>query len=314
MEESLSLELATRTETLVWIETVLFAVINVVALFGNLLTCYAVRKNQGLRTLPNMFVVALGVSDILMSVCCMPFSVATLFRGEWIFGETFCRVLSFEVFTFGMASLNTMAIIAVSRYFRVVKSVKYPVVFKKQRALMYIAVVWLVAFVGSVPPFFFEKSAVKFHAGKAMCWYSFQSNIAYTIFVECIYIATPLTVIIICYAKVFHTVSRSNRVFVQENNPQQLRANVEEAKVTKTLAAVMVGFACCWLPICIVDNIDTARGEDTLPRQVYLTYGFLCYLSSTINPFIYVATNKQFRREYKAILSNIVWFGRQSND
>ena len=314
MEESLSLELATRTETLVWIETVLFAVINVVALFGNLLTCYAVRRNQGLRTLPNMFVVALGVSDILMSVCCMPFSVATLFRGEWIFGETFCRVLSFEVFTFAMASLNTMAIIAVSRYFRVVKSVKYPVVFKKQRALMYIAVVWLVAFVGSVPPFFFEKSAVKFHAGKAMCWYSFQSNIAYTIFVECIYIATPLTVIIICYAKVFHTVSRSNRVFVQENNPQQLRANVEEAKVTKTLAAVMVGFTCCWLPICIVDNIDTARGEDTLPRQVYLTYGFLCYLSSTINPFIYVATNKQFRREYKAILSNIVCFGRQSND
>ncbi|XP_020626414.1 melatonin receptor type 1A-like [Orbicella faveolata] len=314
MEESLSLELATRTETLVWIETALFAVINVVALFGNLLTCYAVRRNQGLRTLPNMFVVALGVSDILMSVCCMPFSVATLFRGEWIFGETFCRVLSFEVFTFAMASFNTMAIIAVSRYFRVVKSVKYPVVFKKQRALMYIAVVWLVAFVGSVPPFFFEKSAVKFHAGKAMCWYSFQSNIAYTIFVECIYIATPLTAIIICYAKVFHTVSRSNRVFVQENNPQQLRANVEEAKVTKTLAAVMVGFTCCWLPICIVDNIDTARGEDTLPRQVYLTYGFLCYLSSTINPFIYVATNKQFRREYKAILSNIVCFGRKSND
>ena len=314
MDESLSFELSSRTETLVWIETVLFAVINVVALFGNLLTCYAVHRNQRLRTLPNMFVVALGVSDILMSICCMPFSVATLFRGEWIFGESVCRFLSFEVFMFGMASLNTMAIIAVSRYFRVVKSVKYPFVFKKQRALIYIAVVWLVAFVGSVPPFFFGEGAVKFQAGKAMCWYSFQSNIAYTVFVECIYIATPLTVIVICYAKVFHTVSRSNRVFMQENNPQELRANVEEAKVTKTLAAVMVGFSCCWLPICIVDNIDTARGEDTLPRQVYLTYGFLCYLSSTINPFIYGATNKQFRREYKAILSSIVCFGRQSND
>ena len=207
-----------------------------------------------------------------------------------------------------------MAIIAVSRYFRVVESVKYPVVFKKQRALMYIAVVWLLAFVGSVPPFFFEKGAVKFQAGKAMCLYSFQSNIAYTVFIECIYIAAPFTVIFICYAKVFHEVSRSNRVFMQESNHQQLRANVEEAKVTKTLAAVMVGFTCCWLPVCIVDNIDMARGEDTLPRQVYLTYGFLCYLSSTINPFIYVATNKQFRREYKAILSNIVCFGRQSND
>ena len=314
MEESLSLELATRAETLVWIETVLFAVINVVALFGNLLTCYALHRNQALRTLPNMFVVALGVSDILMSVCCMPFSVVTLFRGEWIFGETFCRFLSFEVFTFGMSSINTMVVIAVSRYFRVVKSVKYPVLFKRQRALVYLAVVWLLAFVGSVPLLFFKKDAVKFQAGKAMCWFSFQSNVAYTVFLECVYIAAPLTVIVICYAKVFHTVSRSNRVFMQENNPQQLRANVEEAKVTKTLAAVMVGFTCCWLPICIVDNIDTARGEDALPRQVYLTYGFLCYLSSTINPFIYVATNKQFRREYKAILGKINCFGFQINN
>ena len=149
----------------------LFAVINVVALFGNLLTCYAVHRNQALRTVPNVFVVALGVSDILMFICCMPFSVVTLFREEWIFGETFCRFLSFEVFTFGMTSINTVAIIAVSRYFRVVKSVKYPVLFKKQRALVYIAVAWLLAFVGSVPSLFFKKDAVKFQAGKAMCWF-----------------------------------------------------------------------------------------------------------------------------------------------
>ena len=49
MEESLSVELVTRTKAVQWTETVLFAVINVVALFGNLLTCYAVHRNQRLR-------------------------------------------------------------------------------------------------------------------------------------------------------------------------------------------------------------------------------------------------------------------------
>ena len=314
MKESLSFELASRSQSLIWIETVLFAVINVVALFSNLLICYAVYRNQRLRTLPNMFVVALGVSDILMSTCCMPFSVASLFRGEWIFGETFCRFHGFEVFTFGMASLNTMAIIAVSRYFCVVKQEKYTVLFKKQRILMYIAVVWFAAFVGSVPPFFFKEGGFLFQPGKAVCLYPVESNIAYTVFIDCIYIATPLTVITICYTKVFCTVARSNRVFSHENNLEQLRTNVEEAKVTKTLAAVMVGFTCCWLPICIMDNIDAARGEQTLPRQAYLTYGFLIYLSSTINPFIYGATNKQFRREYRAILSKVICFWRQDNN
>ena len=52
--------------------------------------------------------------------------------------------------------------------------------------------------------------------------------------------------------------------------------------MTKRLVAVVVGFACCWLPIFIIDNIDMAHGEPTLPRPAYLAYGFLLYLSSTI--------------------------------
>jgi len=314
MEESLFVELITRTKAVQWTETVLFAVINVVALFGNLLTCYAVHRNQRLRTLPNMFVIALGVSDILMSTLCMPFSVATLFNGRWMFGESFCRFDGFGALTFGMVSMSTMGLIAVSRYYRVVKPAKYIVLFKKQRTWLYIAVVWCAALVGSVPPFFFNNGGFEFQPGKAMCLYTFESNIAYTVFLECVFVATTLTTITICYTKVFRTVSRSNQVFARENNVQQLRANVEEAKVSKTLAAVMVGFTCCWLPICIMDNIDAALGEQTLPRQVYLTYTLLAYLSSTINPFIYGALNRQFRREYKAILRMLACFRSQNNN
>ena len=306
MKESFSKELALRTDALVWIETVLLALINVVAFFGNLLTCYAVYRNHSLRTLPNMLVIALDVSDILMSIFCMPFSVVTLFRGHWIFGESFCRFVGFGAFTFGFASLQTMGLIALSRYYCVVKPEKYAVLFKKQRALLYIAVVWCVALVGSVPPFFFNNAGFELHPGKAMCLYTFERNITYAVFLGLVYIAAPLTVIKICYAKVFCSVSQSNRVFSLQSNLQQLRANVEEAKVTKTLAAVMVGFTCCWLPISVMDYIDVAQGKSTFSRQAYLTYGFLIYLSSAINPFIYGVTNKQFRREYKAILSQIL--------
>ena len=119
-----------------------------------------------------------------------------------------------------------------------------------------------------------------------MCMYTFDINIAYTVFIEYVYISAPLILITFCYVKVFYTVSRTNQVFSQENNPQQLRANVEEARVTKTLAAVMVGFSFRWLPICIMDYIDAARRGPTLPRKAYLTYGFLGYLSSATSPVI----------------------------
>ena len=117
-----------------------------------------------------------------------------------------------------------------------------------------------------------------------------------------------MTVITICYVKVFREVSRLNRVFSHPNDLHQLRVNVEEAKVTKTLLAVLVGFSCCWLPIGVMDNIDAVRGEHTLPRRAYITYAFLLYLSSAINPFIYAAMSKQFRREYKDILSKYFVF------
>ena len=309
MEKSrLAEALSQRSVPLVWFETVLFAVINVAAFVGNLSVCYAVYRKQRLRTLANMFVVALAVSDISMSTCCMPFTVTTLLRGRWIFGESFCRFHGFGAFTFGLASLLTMGVIAVSRYFCVVKPQKYMVFFNARKTFLYIAVLWCTACIGSVPPFFFEDGGFEFQPGKAMCLYTFQTHIAYTAFIECVYITTPLTLITVCYAAVFYTVSRSNRNFSPENNPQQLRANVEEARVTKTLAAVMAGFAFCWLPICIMDYIDAATGEPTLPRQAYLTYVFLAYLSSAINPFIYGVMNRHFRREYKAILRKAFCF------
>ena len=93
MTSKLSLELATREEVLVWTETVLFAFTNDMAVFGNLLTFHAVYRNHRMRTITNMFVIALAVSDILMYTCCMPFTVVTLFHGRWIFGESYCLFL-----------------------------------------------------------------------------------------------------------------------------------------------------------------------------------------------------------------------------
>ena len=299
MTSKLSLKLATREEELVWTETVLFAVTNVVAILGNLLILCAVYHNHSLRTIPNIFVIALAVSDILMSTICMPFTVASLFHGRWIFDETVCRFQAFDIFAFGKCSLGTMAAIAVSRYFCVVNWEKYLSLFKKKRALMYIFIVWCLALAGSAPIFLFKNDSIGFQPGKAMCMYKFESNIAYSASILCCFLARPLIIIKICYVIVFRAVSRSNRVFSLENNLELLRVNVEEAKVTKRLVAVVVGFACCWLPVFVVDNIDMARGEPTLPRQVYLTNSLIIYLSSTINPFIYCATDKRFRREYK---------------
>ena len=75
MGEALSEEIYKRRDHVITAETVCLSLINLAAFFGNVSVCYAVYRSQRLRTLPNMFVVALAVSDIFMSTCCIPFSV-----------------------------------------------------------------------------------------------------------------------------------------------------------------------------------------------------------------------------------------------
>ena len=132
--------------------------------------------------------------------------------------------------TLALASVQTMGLIAVSRYFCVVKPEKYAVLFKKQRALLYIAIVWCAALVGSLPPIFIKNGRFEFQPGKAMCLYTFESNIAYTVFIESVYVAAPLTIITICHVNVFRTVSRSNQVFSQENKQSATQSKRERSK------------------------------------------------------------------------------------
>ena len=78
---------------------------------------------------------------------------------------------------------------------------------------------------------------------------------------------------------------KSNQIFSAKINLHTLTANVDEKRVTKILGIVMVGFAFCWPPVCI---IAAALRVPTLPRQVHFTYGFLVYLSSAYQPPTYM--------------------------
>ena len=100
MEHLLYRELLKRAPPLIWTEAVFLAIINIMAISGNISVCCAVYRNQRLRSLANMFVIALAVSDLLISVCGMPFSIASLVQGRWIFGTTVCRLQGLAIFCF----------------------------------------------------------------------------------------------------------------------------------------------------------------------------------------------------------------------
>lgn len=77
------------------IQIPLYATILLLAVIGNALVIMTLVQNRRMRTITNVFLLNLAVSDILLGVLCMPFTlIGTLLR-DFVFGEIMCKCLPY---------------------------------------------------------------------------------------------------------------------------------------------------------------------------------------------------------------------------
>ena len=281
--------------------------INLTALFGNTLLCIAFLKNNHLRSVTNMFVLTLAVSDIIMSLTCMPLSEGSLIAGEWIFGDLICHIQGFLAHFLALLSLQMMAITAVNRYFRVIKPDLYKKIFTPGYTNLIIlsASLLSVGILGSIT-FAQHGNLFVFQAGKTICVNLHRSLIStqiYTIFSSVTFVFLPAIVIIWCYTKVFRSIRRHFRQLAARNMSSASINSINPAEivVTRTVFAIVLAFFICWIPCIVIDLVDITRDE-WLDRRVYLAYTYFAYTSSAINPIIYGIMNRSFRVEYLKLL------------
>ena len=281
--------------------------INLTALFGNTLLCIAFFKNNHLRSVTNIFVLTLAVSDIIMSLTCMPLSEGSLIAGEWIFGDLLCHIQGFLTHFLAFLSLQMMAITAVNRYFRVIKPDLYKKIFTPGYTSLIIlsASLLSVGILGSIT-FAHHGNLFVFHPGKTICVNLYRSLIStqiYTTFSSVTFVFLPAIVITWCYTKVFRSIRRHfRRLAARTMSSASVNSlNPAEIVVTRTVFAIILAFFICWIPCIVIDLVDITR-DGWFNRRVYLAYTYFAYTSSAINPIIYGIMNKSFRVECLKLL------------
>ena len=308
-QEILSGELQERNDALVVLESGLMMLINFLAFTGNMMVCWAVYRNHGLRTIPNIYVVTLAISDALMAVLCMPMSVVLLITSHWPFSGAVCHFQGFFCFFCALFSLLLMTATAVNRYFRVVKPNLYRRHFKVKSTFLSVVFITLFAALGAGLSSMAQWATFIVHYGKVICFMNFktpQLDMGYMAYLDVFYIGIPIGIISFAYYKIFKVIKRHNQHMMQNNARQGtvLRLNVEEVKVTKALFASVMGFILCWGPIAIIDQVDSYTAHKAaIPRQVFMLYIYLGFGSCSINPFIYGVMNKAFRSEFLRVLT-----------
>ena len=104
-----------------FVEASLLAVINALALFGNISLFVVILRTYALRTQTNLFLLNLAAADLLVSVLNMPLTIATILHGSWMFGEFLCTLTAFLNLLSFVASVMSLAMVSVNRHHFVVK-------------------------------------------------------------------------------------------------------------------------------------------------------------------------------------------------
>ena len=303
-EDFLANELSSRELWLKVTETTFSALLIATAFTGNLLVCLAIKKNDKLRKIPNYYIASLAVTDLLMSILGMPLTLVALAADGWILGDALCQYQGFVGTTLGTASLLNITLLALNRYFKIVRGQKH-MRFNRTKtkvAVWSIVLIWSLAIVCPIP-YLAIGNRYRFHPGKVLCFFDLDnSNIYYAVTTIVCFAMIPFGIITFCYYKVFRTVRRHNKTLAQSGSDAR-RFTVDEVKLAKLLFTTLLGFMACWTPFVIIDVIGVFKGQFVFSRRVYEFYTISIGLSSCVNPIIYAAMNKDFRTEFKKILT-----------
>ncbi|KXJ71602.1 hypothetical protein RP20_CCG019881 [Aedes albopictus] len=73
----------------------LYAVIFLLSVVGNLLVILTLAQNKRMRTVTNVYLLNLAISDLLLGVFCMPFTLVGQVLRKFIFGSIMCKLIPY---------------------------------------------------------------------------------------------------------------------------------------------------------------------------------------------------------------------------
>lgn len=126
--------------------------IMILVVVGNMLVCIAITTEKSLKPVQNWFIASLAVSDLLIGLVIMPFSLARELMGYWMFGQVWCDIHAALDVLLCTASINNLFLISLDRYWSITQAVKYLKERTPKRAAFMIAFVWIFSACVSLPP------------------------------------------------------------------------------------------------------------------------------------------------------------------
>ncbi|TNN86732.1 Histamine H2 receptor [Liparis tanakae] len=297
-----------------WLVLVSLIILTIV---GNMLVCLAVGLSRRLWRITNCFVVSLAVTDLLLGLLVMPISASVELRsGHWPFGGTLCNIyISLDVMLCASSILTLMAI-SVDRYLAISAPLSYSRRVTPVKVTLAMIAIWALSLAVSVVPIHLGLNTADYrvqHLDWDMgdevkeghyCQFEWMNNYALIYAFGSFYM--PLLLMCGMYLCIFR-VAREQVRRIRAATPSFARAastaaTAREHKATMSLAAVLGAFVICWFPYFTLFTCNAIKKKTNPPNTLSSVILWLGYFNSALNPILYPAFNRDFRKAYGELL------------
>ncbi|XP_046803106.1 cholecystokinin receptor type A-like, partial [Lucilia cuprina] len=194
-----------------------YSVILLCAIVGNLLVISTLVQNRRMRTITNVFLLNLAISDILLGVLCMPVTlVGTLLR-HFIFGEFFCKLIQFSQAASVAVSSWTLVAISCERYYAICHPLRSRRWQTRSHAYKIIVCIWCGSMLCMLPIAMFSQLMPTSRQGLRKCrenWpsYALPYERSYNLFLVLMLLVLPLMILSVAYILITRTLYVGMRI------------------------------------------------------------------------------------------------------
>ncbi|XP_075545239.1 cholecystokinin receptor type A-like isoform X5 [Dermacentor variabilis] len=129
----------------------LYAIIFVCAVVGNSLVIITLVQRRRMRTVTNVFLLNLAISDLLLGVFCMPTTLVGSVLRNFVLGAAMCKLIPYLQAVSVSVSAWTLVSISLERFFAIVRPLESRRWQTRSHAYKVILMVWLCSMVTMLP-------------------------------------------------------------------------------------------------------------------------------------------------------------------
>ena len=267
-----------------------------VSLSGNIPILIVTLFSSKRRNSSNLATINLVISDILMTVFCVPFVTMDLYMfGAWVFGPAMCFLVTFVQNTAIQSALLNLLAITCEKFL----AVRFPfhVRLRKRMVCRFMPVAWILAIAESIFHLSYRKHTNYengFHcADDFPDFQAFQKKLI----VKTVTFFCPLAVIIVLHSiTVCSLLKGTNRTFQLRGSERDTFKNIprkqrKQRKATKIILVTLISIVVCWGPFYVFNALHLFDFFHQLSLQSnYIGYAicaWLLYSHCFVFPLIY---------------------------